>query len=336
MSELHEGQKPVGQSEGGGPTLEEILVPIWKERKRILMISFVVALITLGINFLLPKYYKSVATLLPETQKDKLSALGQFADIASLAGVSVPGSEIARLYPTIVKSETILRSAILKKYKTIQFSDSVNLVEYFDYVEYTPEENIARTLGKVQGLLSATHDNKNSVVTLAMEMPEPELSAAVLNTLMSELDGFMRSKRVTNASEQVKWISVRIKEIEGEVKAAEERLKDFRERNRRVADSPQLLLDQERLARDVQVKATVFIELKKQYELAKLEEIKNITIVNVLDPARVPVTKSRPKRLTNAAIAGMISTLLLSAWVGGKGIYGGKVKALRARLAREK
>ena len=113
------------------PTLQEILIPIWAERKRILIISTVVALVTLGINFLLPKYYKSIATLLPETQKDKLSSLGQFADIASLAGVSVPGSEIARLYPTIVNSETILRNVISKKYQTNEFADSVDLMQYF-------------------------------------------------------------------------------------------------------------------------------------------------------------------------------------------------------------
>ena len=51
------------------------------------------------------------------------------------------------------------------------------------------------------------------------------------------------------------------------------------------------------------VKSTIAIELKKQYELAKIEEIKNISIVNVLDPARPPVKKERPKRATNAALA---------------------------------
>jgi uncharacterized protein involved in exopolysaccharide biosynthesis len=300
--------------ESEGPTLQEILVPIWANRKRILVISFAAALVTLGINFLLPVYYKSTATLLPETQKDKLSALGQFADIASLAGVNVPGSEIARLYPTIVISETILRNVILKKYKTHAFADSVNLIEYFEYTDETPEKNMAKMLNKLKGLLAASYDNKTSVVTLSLEMPEPEFAATVLNAVIAELDGFMRSKRVTNAGEQVKWIAVRIKEVEAEMKAAEEKLKDFRERNRRIADSPQLLMEEGRLARDVQVKGTVYIELKKQYELAKLEEIKNITIVNVLDPGRAPVKKERPKRGMNAGIMFLFCLAIVSSY----------------------
>lgn len=312
-----------------GPTLQEILVPIWANRKRILLISFAAALFTLGINFFLPVYYKSTATLLPETQKDKLSALGQFADIANLAGVSVPGSEIARLYPMIVNSETILRNVVLKKYGTKAFSDSVNLIEYFGYSGEPPNEAMDKALKELRGLLSASYENRTSIVTITLEMREPELAANVLNTIVAELDAFMRSKRVTNASEQVKWIAARLQEVEHDLRRAEDRLKDFRERNRRVADSPELLMQQERLLRDVQVQSTVFVELKKQYELAKLEEIKNITIVNVLDPARVPVKKERPRRGTNSALAFILMFIATTFYVAAKPLITPQLVSIR-------
>jgi uncharacterized protein involved in exopolysaccharide biosynthesis len=277
------------------------------------MISVLVSFLTLAVNFfLLQPYYKATATLLPETQKDKLSALGQFADIASLAGVTIPGSEIARLYPTIITSETILRNVLVKKYKPNALTDSVNLIQYFEYTDYPYEEGMARSLVKLRSLLIALHENKTSTVGLSLEMPEPQLAATVLNAIIEELDSFMRNKRATSASEQVKWIDLRLKEVGQELRRAEDRLKDFRERNRRVADSPELLMQQDRLLRDVQVQSTVFVELTKQHELAKLEEIKNITIVNVLDPARVPVKKERPKRLVNTVLA-FLGTLLVGA-----------------------
>lgn len=308
------------QQEIQSPSLQEVLIPIWANRKRILTISFAVALVTLGVNFLLPVYYKSTATLLPETQKDKLSALGQFADIASLAGVSVPGSEIAKLYPTIIKSQTILRRIILKKYKTEEYPDSVNLIEYFDYADLPAEVGMVKTLAKVEGLLTVNLETKTSVVLLSLELPEPRFSAEVLNAIINELDHFMRNKRTTSASEQVKWIELRLQEVSRELRDSEEKLKTFRERNRRPLDSPELILQQERFLRDIQVKSTVFIELKKQHELAKLEEIKNITIVNVLDPGRVPVKKERPKRATNAAIAFLLCLVSLSAYYGSEKI----------------
>ena len=40
-------------------------------------------------------------------------------------------------------------------------------------------------------------------------------------------------------------------------------------------------------------------ELKKQYELVKIEEIKNIPIINVMDPATAAARKDKPKRAMN-------------------------------------
>ncbi len=336
MSETKGQQQLSSQAEKEGPTFHEILVPVWKERKRILTISFVVALLTLGVNFILPVYYKSTATLLPETQKDKLSSLGQFADIASLAGVSVPGSEIARLYPTIILSETVLKAVVEKKYPSERHPEPVTLIQYFEFDNPTYYLNLVNAITRLRGLISASHDAKTSVVSLAIEMPEPGLAAMVLNSLIDELDRFMRYKRVNNASEQVKWIDVRIKEVESELRVAEETLKNFRERNRRVGDSPQLLLEQERFTRDVQVKSTVYIELKKQYELARLDEIKNLTIVNVLDSAVVPTKKERPKRATNAAIMFLLTFLGTSTYYASRSLYGGKFSEFFGSIKRGK
>jgi tyrosine-protein kinase Etk/Wzc len=308
-----------------GPTFQEILIPIWVERKKILITSLAVALVTLGVNFLLPVYYKSTATLLPETQKDKLSSLGQFADIASLAGVSVPGSEIARLYPTIVNSESILRNVVLKKYSTMEFSDSVNLIQIFGYTDYALDVALYKTLTKLRSLLESSYDNKTSVVSLSVEMPEPQLSSDVLNGIVGQLDRFMRFKKLNNASEQVKWIEIRLKDVLAELRNSEDALRTFNERNRRVSDSPELMLAQQRILREVQVNSTVFVELKKQYELAKLDEIKNITIVNVLDSAVVPVKKERPRRLVNSVLSLLFTIILMSSYTSIRNLYGGHI-----------
>ena len=315
------------EDEDGSPTLQEIMLPVWANRKRIFVGSALVALVVLGINFLFQVYYKSTATLLPETEKSKLLTLGQFADVAQkLLGDNIPGSEIARLYPTVVMSETILRSVLLKKYHTERFRDSVDLVEYYGLDEATQEERMDKTLKMLKNLMTATIETKTGIFNVSVEMPEKQLAADVLNAVIAELYHFMRQKRITTASEQLKWIDVRLKEVSRDLAAAEDTLKEFGERNRLVFGSPLLQLHQERLKRDVLVKSTIFIELKKQYELAKLEEIKNITIVNVLDPGRPPVKKERPKRATNAAIAFVLTLILLSTFYSMRQLYGEKIR----------
>jgi uncharacterized protein involved in exopolysaccharide biosynthesis len=107
-------------------------------------------------------------------------------------------------------------------------------------------------------------------------------------------------------------VETRVRDVRAELRTAEEDLKAFREKNRRLLDSPQLLMEQERYVREVQVKSTILVELIKQFELAKIEEIRNIAMVNVLDMARPPVHRERPRRLMNTLLA-FFGTLLAGA-----------------------
>jgi len=101
-----------------------------------------------------------------------------------------------------------------------------------------------------------------------------------------------------------------------------------------MSDSPQMLLEQERLIREVTINSTIYTELKKcrcpnpaiernlplfgfrlvqrdsgrrnweagQQEIVKIEEIKNIPIINVMDDGRAAAKKEKPKRSTIALV----------------------------------
>ena len=140
-------------------------------------------------------------------------------------------------------------------------------------------------------------DAKTGVITISISTPEPQLAADILNEVSSELDKFIRNKRTTSASNQRKFVEDRLAEVKEDLTKAENRLKEFREKNRQVL-SPQILLEQERLIRDVQINASIYTELRKQYEIVKIEEVKNIPVINVLDAARAPARKDKPKRAT--------------------------------------
>lgn len=310
----------------------ELISPVWNRKKWILIVSLAAGALTLGVNFLLPVYYKSTARLLPETEKSKLSTLSQFSDVAQLAGVSIPGSEIARLYPHILTSETVLRVVIPRKYKTVKYEDPVDLMQFLELDEDTPEENLELAVKKMRNLLTTTFDNRTSIVTITLEMREPQLAADVLNEMVAELDKFMRLKRISNASEQRKWVEIRVKEVEHDLHVAEDDLRLFREKNRRVIDSPQLLIEQERRVREVQVKSTVYIELTKQMELAKIEEIKNTAIVNVLDPAIPPVKKERPTRVLNSGLAFLVTFVLSSIYIVLRSVYAPALASIAATM----
>jgi capsule polysaccharide export protein KpsE/RkpR len=69
------------------------------------------------------------------------------------------------------------------------------------------------------------------------------------------------------------------------------------------------------LYRKVKIEEAVFEALTKQYEMAKVEEAKEIPTVRVLDPAAVPEHKSFPPRLAIAGVGAMLTSLAAIIWV---------------------
>jgi uncharacterized protein involved in exopolysaccharide biosynthesis len=153
-----------------------------------------------------------------------------------------------------------------------------------------------RALRSLRDQLEVAMDFKTNIVSISLETKEPQFSADVVNKITSELDSFIRTKRTTNASEQRKWIEARLSEVKTDLQKSENTLREFRETNRKIVDSPHLLLEQERLIREVQINSALYAELKKQYELVKIEEIKNIPIITVMDPGRPAALKEKPRR----------------------------------------
>lgn len=307
-------------------TFRSVFIPIWASRKRIALITISVSLLTLGVNFLIPKYYKANAVILPETEKNKLSSLGSLTNLASLAGVSLPSGDISRLYPVILSSETVLTSILERKYLTDRFKDSVDLIQYMKLDEGSPEKNLDKGIRILRDLLVVNYDFKTNVVTASVVMPEPNLAADVMNAALHELDLFLRMQKSTSATEQRKWIESRLVQVNAELRSAEDALKVFREKNRRVSDSPELMLVQERLMREVQVKGAIDVELLKQAEIAKIDEIKQVSTINILDAARPPVRKEGPRKATNAVIAFFLVFVFSSGYFAVRTLYGVKIR----------
>ncbi len=90
---------------------------------------------------------------------------------------------------------------------------------------------------------------------------------------------------------------------------AEENLKLFRESNRSVMSSPSLMLEQSRLVREVEVQTQIYITLKSQYELVKIEEIGNANSVEILDPPEVPLLRSLPNKKFRVFVSLFLSIL---------------------------
>jgi uncharacterized protein involved in exopolysaccharide biosynthesis len=75
------------------------------------------------------------------------------------------------------------------------------------------------------------------------------------------------------------------------------------------------------LYRQTKIEETVYELLTQQYELAKIEEAKEIPTVKILDTADVPEKKSRPPRTLIVLLGGLFSGLSAGVWVVSRSIW---------------
>lgn len=92
------------------------------------------------------------------------------------------------------------------------------------------------------------------------------------------------------------------------------------------------------LYREVRIHEAVFESLTKAYELARVEEAKNIPIIKVLDPPDVPEKKSSPPRTAIVLLGTSVGFLLSVAAILGKrkwDTWDGEMKAFVTLAARD-
>ena len=146
--------------------------------------------------------------------------LSQLSGLASLAGVKVGEAAPTEIYQNLISSETVLQDVIYAKYRTEEFSDSVNLIKYFEINETDDNPEIQKrkeflTLYEIltKGRISTDVDRMTKILNVTVTMPEAQLSADVANKLVKSLDLYIRTQRKSNATEQSFYLEKRTEQV---------------------------------------------------------------------------------------------------------------------------
>jgi len=273
--------------------------------KRKIMFANLIGIVIIAVYLFLIRTnnYESTITILPE-YGSKTTSLSQLSSLASLAGIKVGESSPIQIYSNILLSEDVINNVVYRKYSSSEFADSVNLIEYFeieapDGVSESEKDRIqfySAYQKLVNGLMSISYSSDTGILTYTVSLPEPGLSAEVANQVYMALDQYIRIQRKSYAKEQRIYLEERIRQVKDSLVTAEETLKNFREKNRTVNQSPQLLLEQSRMVRNTEILQSIYVELIKQFELAKTEEVKDTPVLNIRENARPPVEYAGPKK----------------------------------------
>lgn len=164
---------------------------------------------------------------------------------------------------------------------------------------------------------TAVHSPKTGLIKLAVTTESPALSKQLADTLLATLNDFNLRRRQTQAGEERRFVERRLTEARAEVRDAEDRLRAFLSSNRLYETSPDLILQHDRLQREVLFQQALLTTLAQSYEVARVDEVRDTPLISIVEPPEVPPLPDprRPWALSFfAGLAGTLAGLALAVW----------------------
>lgn len=281
--------------------LVELLISYYKILSEKFIMLAVVLVFFFSSGFIYVNYLK-VPLFLSKTKIIPISTQPQSGGVGAIAqrfGVSlVPPSESgslssAEIFPDILRSRSLMRELLYKEFTTNEFGENQKLIKIIlnkkNHAKAWKEVHEKKAVSKLLNLLNVTKKRNSPIITLTAITKEPMLSAEILKAVTSELQKKVQNHKLKNVKETTSFIEKRIIDIGNQLVKDEEKLKNFRQKNRNISSSPALLLEEERLIREIGVSNSIFQSLKLEFEKSRIEESRLATVLEILDPPESPL-----------------------------------------------
>ena len=294
-------------------SLLDLVLIIAKQLRIIIFFPFIFSIIMIFyVQFIVESEYVSTAKVISSANNGSNNA-SQALGLAAQFGISLPSSnqgEKRLLYPDIIKSRTFAKSLLKRKFDTQKYGPQKTLLHIINNgIEINSSElynKEYKSVDAILGMINVREDFETGICTIDVTFTDPKFACDIANAITDELDSYQREYNNSKISETRQFIEDRILQTEKDLRTFEEKLKNFRARNRRIENSPALLLEQQRLSREVAVLIGVFTTLKQQLETVKIEEVKESNYVIIIDPAEIPLNRSKPRKTFMVVLAGIL------------------------------
>ena len=307
-----------------GVSIEKLFENLYKiisnNFKLFLTIPSVIVLFTIiHVQYFVEPVYLSHLKFLP-LGNNEAGMSSKVQGIASSFGFDIGGNvksaslSSANMYPEIIQSRTLARTLLRKKFYSKKYDKSLTLSSIMNNGGSINDKDsvqaISQLITSLSRNISVSKGRGVKLLTLSVKSSEPQLSADIALGVIDVVNEIQKKFQSKSISEKRIFIEERTEEVSIGLKKAEENLKLFRESNRSVMSSPALMLEQARLLREVEVQTQIYITLKSQYELNKIEEVGKGNSVEILDPPEIPFLKSSPNKRFRVLVASFLSLFL--------------------------
>ncbi len=283
----------------------DTLLRAWR---KLLLGAIAGATVGVAVSFLVPRQYTATASFIPESTDsgNLLRGLAGVAAQLNLGGSMTPGQS-PQFFADVLTSREIIDAVLAQP---ISGNDST-VLDLFVGPDDSVISRVEEGRRELRRHVSASANPRTSIVSINVLGPTPALATAIASSFLRVLDQFNRKTRQSQAGARRQFAEARGREANDSLASAERQLRLFVERNRMYNDSPSLLLEYERLQRQVARTQDLATNLGREYEMARIAEANDTPVLSILDRPYADAKASAPRRLL-WMIAGSFAGLMLA------------------------
>jgi len=258
---------------------------IWKGKWFIMGFTLLCTLVAVYVTlYVLPVTYKSDVVLQP-TEMSSQSGLSALA--ASLP-ISIPlggkGDKNANIV-SFLNSRTI-KQRVIEKYDLMpklypDIWDKENKKWMIDDPEKKP--TMLKAIINLKDRYQVDKGRETELITISWIDEDPEFTKIMLQRIVKEVRYYLENEYESDAKRERKFVEDQLNKAEKELEYWEKQV-------------PSDKLTLSKIQRERFASQTVYTELRKQLELSKISEVKEIINFKILDQPFVPEDRFEPKR----------------------------------------
>ncbi len=273
------------------------------------------SVVVVAIGLVRPRTYTARASFVAEQEKVRNLPTGIGA-LASTFGIGI-GGDVGRspqFYRNLVGTSGLLLG-FLDSVVEVAPGDSVPIRRLLRGETSNARANIDRLLRRLRKQVSAQVDSRTGVVTLTVSSRTPSAAEGVARLVIGSIKHFNVATRQLRARELRTFLESRVADALRGLHEAEDELRTFYQRNRRIGDSPQLMFEEARMKRQIELRQELYTTLSRELESARIDEVNDTPTITVID---APLASSRadgPGLVVLAAIGLVLGVCARAVWL---------------------
>lgn len=284
----------------------------------ILRYRFMIVLLALALGFYAgwnswrsPRTYTAEAQFMPKGGGGQ----SQLSGIAAQFGINVAGgggAQSTQFYLDLLESRPLL-SPVADKAYTIRGDSGVvsgDLVRIFNIKHPRAAVRRVRVVNLLKSAVSSTASVKTGVITVSVTSRSPELAQQIARNILDQLNVYNLARRQEQAAAERGFVEQRVAEAQARLTQAESELGYFLDTNRQYRTSPQLTLEFGRLQRAMDMRQTIYTGLLQAFEQARIEEMRDLPVITVVEPPELPLSPNRRGGGRKAALGVLVGLFL--------------------------